>query len=306
MEFFDVEALNDNFAIPGHVGFRTSRDGLILAEIRNAHAAASVSLQGGHVVSYAPHGQAPVLFTSAQSAFAPGKTIRGGIPICWPWFGPHPTDPTLPQHGFVRSAEWSLRSTARVDPDATQVRLRLTDTPESREIWPHAFELIIAVTIGTELRVELIVRNPAPEAMRCTEALHTYLQVGDITATRVLGLDGITYLDKVDGMRPKQQEGPIMIEGETDRIYVDVPRSCVVDDPALGRHIHIAKTDSKSTVIWNPWREKARALKDFGDDEYLHMLCVEVANAGNNHATVAPGGEHRLGTTIRVERATAQ
>jgi glucose-6-phosphate 1-epimerase len=292
----DPQVLNDQFAIAEHITFTDA--GLPIAEIRNSYAAASVAVQGGHVISYQPHGQQPVLWLSRLSVFEPGKTIRGGIPVCWPWFGTHPTDPSKPFHGFVRAAMWQLRGTSVGPADVTVIRLGLAESDESLALWPHAFDLELVVTVGAQLLVELIARNPGEQPFVCGGALHSYYTIGDARRIAIHGLDGRDYLDKVENFKRKTQHGPVTIAGETDRIYLDTDAACVIDDPALVRKIEIAKAGSRTTVVWNPWAEKAKQIADFEDQEYLSMVCVETANADTDVATVAPGGEHRLSALI--------
>jgi len=297
----DPAVLNEQFAIAQHITFAATTGGLPVAEIHNSHATASVAVQGGHVITFQPHGQQPVLWVSSLSVYAPGKTIRGGIPVCWPWFGAHPTDATKPSHGFVRAAMWQVRGTSVGPADVTEIRLGLTDSLATLALWPHAFELELVVTVGAQLRVELIARNPGEQPFVCSGALHTYLTVGDARRIVINGLDGSDYLDKVEGFQRKSQHGPVTIEGETDRVYLDTAATCVIDDPALDRRIGIAKDGSQTTVVWNPWAEKARQLADFGDEEYLSMVCVETVNAVTDVVTIAPGGEHRLNAVIGLE-----
>lgn len=297
----DPQVLNEQFAIAEHITFAASPAGLPVAEIRNSYAAASVAVQGGHVITYQPHGQHPVLWVSSLSAFELGKTIRGGIPVCWPWFGSHPTDPSKPFHGFVRAAMWQVRGTSVGQADATEIRLGLTESEASLVFWPHAFDLEIVVTIGAQLRVELIARNPGDQPFVCGGALHSYYTVGDVRQIAIQGLDGCDYLDKVEGFKRKSQHGSVTIASETDRVYLDTNATCVIDDPALARRIGIAKAGSRTTVVWNPWAEKAKQITDFEDQEYLSMVCVETANADTDVVTVAPGGEHRLSAVIGLE-----
>jgi glucose-6-phosphate 1-epimerase len=297
----DPQVLNDQFAIAEHITFAASAGGLPIAEIRNGYAAASVAVQGGHVITFHPHGQQPVLWASSLSAFEPGKTIRGGVPVCWPWFGAHPTDASLPFHGFVRAAMWQVRGTSVGPADATEIRMGLTESDDSLAIWPHAFDLEMIVSVGAQLHIELIARNPGDQPFVCGGALHSYYTVGDVRQITIHGLDGCDYLDKVEGFKRKQQHGSVTIEGETDRVYLDTAATCVIQDPALDRRIGIAKAGSRTTVVWNPWAEKAKQIADFGDEEYLSMVCVETANADTDVALVAPGGEHRLSAVIGLE-----
>jgi D-hexose-6-phosphate mutarotase len=303
MRHSDLQFLNDQYAIAGHVKFIAGPGDLPVAEIRNAHASATLALQGGQVVTYQPHGAEPVLWVSRESVYAPGKAIRGGIPVIWPWFGPHPTDPDKPQHGFVRTAMWRVLGATVVEAGATQLHLGLADNADTRALWPHAFELRLVVTVGDELRVELVAHNSGDEAVQCTGALHSYFHVSAVDQITIHGLGDRAYLDKVDGLRRKMQRGLVTIDGETDRIYLDTTDECVIEDPGLARRIHIAKAGSRSTVVWNPWVDKARQLPDFGDEEYRRMVCVETANAGDDVITIGPGGEHTLAARIRVEQS---
>src|SRR5262245_37440351 len=189
MQADKIQTLNSNYAIGEHITFVAGPGGLTVAEIRNAHASASVALQGGHVVAFQPHGHAPVLWLSSRSVYAIGKAIRGGIPVCWPWFGPHPTDPTKPAHGFVRTAMWSVRGTGVGPEDATQLWLGLSDDEATRALWPHAFNLEIAITVGPALQVDLVARNTGAAAFTCGGALHSYFAISEVTAIAIDGLD---------------------------------------------------------------------------------------------------------------------
>jgi D-hexose-6-phosphate mutarotase len=254
-----------------------------------------------------------VLFVSRESAQALGQPIRGGIPVCWPWFGPHPADPALPNHGFVRTRLWSVEETAtgggdRGGPGAgeapeTELTLRLVDDEETRARWPHPFSVRLVVRLGRSLGVALEaqhtgVRGDPP--VTCTGALHTYLAVGDVSRISVRGLEGVRYVDKAGGGAVREQEGPVTIGGETDRVYLGTAGPVTVDDPVLGRSLAVSKGGSRTTVVWNPWEGRARALPDLGDDEYREFVCVETANALEDAVTLAPGEIHRLETTISV------
>lgn len=298
----DLDVLNVQFALPEQLRFAAGLGDLPTVQVTNDHATATIVLQGGHVLAFQPRDTDPVLFVSQESHYTPGKSIRGGIPICWPWFGPHPTDSTQPQHGFVRVAPWSVRGTSATADGATQLRLGLTDSEATLAHWPHPFDLELEITVGHTLTVELIARNTGSETFTCTGALHSYFNVGDVTAIAVEGLDGLAYIDKLDQGQRHVQHGPVTISAETDRIYLDTPPRCTIIDPQLQRRIHLSSAGSRSTVVWNPWIEKAQSMADFADDEYPGMVCVETANAGDDVITVAPGGEHRLRVTIEVER----
>ncbi len=296
-----IQELNARFAIADHVSFAAGPGGLPIATVRNGHALGTISLQGAHVTAFQPRGQDPVLWVSNQAVYAPGKAIRGGIPVCWPWFGPHPTDPTKPDHGFVRARPWTVRGTAALEDGATEVQLGLADDEDTRAIWPYAFDLQLTVSVGPTLQVALLARNTGSETFVCGGALHSYFVVGDVTSIAIDGLDGCEYVDKVDGGLTKVQEGAVTISAETDRVYEETTTSCAIGDPVMGRRIVVTKEGSRSTVVWNPWRDKARRLTDFGADEYTQMVCVEVANALDDAVTLVPGDEHQLETTVAVE-----
>ena len=301
MQPLDLQSLNETFAITDQIAFANGPGGLIVADVRNRHASAMVSLHGAHVLTFQPHGQQPALWRSARSIYQAGKAIRGGIPICWPWFGPHPTDASKPAHGFARTSLWRVLATAALANGATQILLRLHDSDATAALWPHTFDVRAVITVGPQLRVELIMRNPGASAYTCSGALHSYFSISDIGAIKIDGLDGGDYLDKVDGGQRKTQAGPITFGGEVDRVYLNTDATCTIDDPGVARRVTVAKTGSRTTVVWNPWLDKARRLADFGDEEYRGMVCIETANADGDSVTIAPGGEHRLAAVIGVE-----
>jgi len=298
----DLETLGRRFAVADHVTFAAGPGELgPVAQVANRHAAATIALHGAHVTGFRPRDHRPVLWVSGKSAFRPGKAIRGGIPVCWPWFADHPTDRTKPAHGFVRAAAWEVVATEVVEEGATRIRLGLVDDEATRALWPHRFELELAVTVGSSLDVALAIRNTGDAPFTSGGALHSYFTVGDVTQIAIHGLDGRAYVDKVDRLARKVQRGPVRIDAETDRVYLDTTADCVIDDPGLRRRITIAKAGSRSTVVWNPWRAKAASMADFGDEEYPGMVCVETANAGDDVVSVPAGGRHELRTTIRVD-----
>jgi glucose-6-phosphate 1-epimerase len=287
---------DDRFAIPGRVQVVDGPGGLPHLRLDAPGAQAELALQGGHVLRYARAGQPPVLWVSRAAIYAPGKAVRGGVPVCWPWFGPHPTDPAKPQHGFVRTALWELRATG-ADAGATWARLGLRDDDHTRALWPHAFDLELDVRVGDLLDIALTARNTGAAPFTCGGALHSYFTVGDVAQIAINGLDGVRYLDKVGGGE-QAQSGQVRIAAEVDRVYRDTAATCTIIDPALERQITVAKAGSRTTVVWNPGPEKARAMKDFADDEYTGMVCIEAANAEGDTLELAPGASHTLRTVI--------
>lgn len=293
----DLAALNAIWGLPGELSFKEGEAGLVVAEVSNAHAEATVALQGAQVLSWAPRREKPVIWLSPAAKLAPGKSIRGGVPICWPWFGPHASDPSRPNHGYARIARWEVFASE----GSTRISLRLVEDDATRALWPHTTPVEMHITVGAALECELVTRNAWNLPVTVGDALHTYFAVGDVREVAIDGLDGTSYLDKVDGGTRKQQTGPVTISAETDRIYLDSIADCVIRDPVLKRAIRISKRGSHSTVVWNPWTDKAAKMGDLGDDGYLHMLCVESANAADDVVTLAPGEEHRLWVCYSVE-----
>ena len=286
--------LNQSFAIPDHVTFKEGPGGLTVAEVANSLAESTIALQGAHIMTFTPRGQEPVVWLSKFAKFAPGKSIRGGVPICWPWFGPHATDATLPGHGFARTVMWDVLETRAMADGATFLRFGLIETDATRAQWPHASTVQLEVTVGAALRVELVTRNTGKEAFVLGEALHTYFHISDVAKMKITGLEGCDYLDKVGGTARKTQEGAIVIESEVDRVYLNTSADCLIEDSGLKRRIRVAGQNARSAVVWNPWVEKADKMGDFGPEGHRGMVCVETANAVENVVTVKPGEEHRL------------
>ncbi|MBI5041980.1 MAG: D-hexose-6-phosphate mutarotase, partial [Gammaproteobacteria bacterium] len=252
-------------------------------------------------MTWAPKGEWPVIWLSKDAKLAPGKSIRGGVPICWPWFGPHASEAKFPGHGFARTVPWAVIDTQKLGNGATRLVFRIVQSDVTRAQWPQASELEIHMLIGPTLEIDLVTRNTSTSAITVGDALHTYFEVGDVRQAKVHGLDGCPYIDKVDGGARKQQSGPVSIAGEVDRIYLESSGDCVIDDPVLGRRIRIAKQGSASSVVWNPWIEKAEKMGDLGDNGYLNMLCVESTNADTDVVNIAPGAEHHLWVRYSVE-----
>lgn len=297
-----VDSLNTQFALTGHMVFLVGENGLPVARIENKLATAEVYLHGAHITAFQPQGGEPVLWLSPQAQFQSDKAIRGGVPIIWPWFGPHATDSDKPQHGFARTAEWQVKAVKALADNSTQLQLGLTDTPATRALWPHAFELSLKITVGTELHLELTSRNTGEQLFAIGAALHSYFSIAEVNNMLVDGLQGCNYIDQLDNNKIKKQNGAVCIAQEVDRIYLDTEANCVIHDTTLSRQIHVKKTGSRSTVVWNPWAEKAKAMSDFSDAGYQQMLCIETANAVGDVRELAPGETHTLSQTITVTK----
>lgn len=296
-----IAELNQKFGISNHLKFSEIAGGLIAAEIHNAHASATVALQGAHLMTYQPRGAAPVIWLSKYAKFAAGKSIRGGVPICCPWFGPHASNAKLPGHGYARTVMWEVLETKALPDGATFIRFGLVETEATRAQWPHPSSVKIEMTIGKTLRIELVTLNSGKQAFMLGEALHTYFNISDVAQMTIRGLEDCDYLDKVGEPASRKQKNGIVIESEVDRVYVNTTADCVIEDRGLKRAIRIAKQGSRSTVVWNPWTEKADKMGDFGHEGHRGMVCVESANAFDNVVSVAPGETHRLVVIYSVE-----
>lgn len=297
----ELETLNAGYAKPG-ISFESGPGVLNTVLLQHDGAHVRLCTHGAHVLSYVPRGQPDALWLSPQAVFSPGKAIRGGIPICWPWFSDHRDDPHLPAHGFARTAQWTLIESSS-SADAKTVELTLGDDANTRSMWSNPFRLNFRISLTDVFRAALKVTNTGTEMMRFTEALHSYFRVLDITQTSLSGLGGHDYLDKVDGFRRKSQAEPALrFSTETDRIYLHDQGHCTIDDELGRRRIRIEKTGSRSTVVWNPWTTRAREMADFPDADFTNMVCVETANAADEIVELAPGASHTL--SVCIESAT--
>ncbi|MDE2389960.1 MAG: D-hexose-6-phosphate mutarotase [Betaproteobacteria bacterium] len=299
-----IEQLNTQFGIAGQLQFIAGNGGLPMIQVKTAKAKALISIHAGQVLSYQPAGEPEdVMFLSEKAYYQDGKAIKGGAPICWPWFGADPEGKGRPGHGFVRNRGWNVVATEALANGDIKVTVGLDDTPETQAIWPHSFNLRQEIVIGDSLNLSLITRNTGKETFTITQAFHTYFKVGDIAQAKVLGLNGCDYLDKAGGGNTqKHQTGDVTIDAEVDRIYLNVGNTLTIDDAALNRRIQITSQGSKTAVVWNPWEKIAKDMVDLEDHDYQRLLCVETTNAADDVREVAPGGECRLMADYRVVR----
>jgi len=296
----DINQLNEHFGLPGVLAFHATASGLIYADITTPHATATVYLQGAHLTAWQPAGHHPVIFTSRKTELMPGKAIRGGVPIAFPWFANRHDGKTGPSHGFARIQDWTLAFAALSGED---LHLTFTLGPNelSRSLGYDQFRLAYQLTIGRTLTMQLTVANDASAPLVFEEALHTYYAVTDIHEIAIAGLDGVSYLDKVDNFNKKLQHGDITVTGATDRVYLDTTATCVLNDHAGKRNIDIAKTGSTTTVVWNPWEEGAAKLPDMDPTEWHEFVAIETVNAAKDTITLAPGATHTMKAQVTVK-----
>ncbi len=269
--------------------------GLPMIRVRTAVAEADIYLHGAHVTHYKPVGGSDVLFLSERAVFADGEAIRGGIPVCFPWFADNKPAADAPKHGIARTRPWQLVEARREGGDAVVV-LRLKDDATSRRWWPHRFRFDLTVRVGATLRLEAKVTHLGDDSCRCELALHTYFKVTDAESVKLNGFDGCSYIDSIDGGQVKTQQGEPTIDGEVDRIYQAHVGEVTINDGQ--RTLVVSKSGSNSTVLWNPHVTKAASMSDFGDDEWRHMLCVETAAIGDHAIHLAGGETHTMSLTI--------
>jgi D-hexose-6-phosphate mutarotase len=288
--------------LPASVKIIEGPGGLPRLDIATPAATAQAYLHGAHLVRWQPsHAQAPVLWMSEHSLWQDGKPIRGGVPICFPWFGPHPSTPSAPAHGFARLVDWTLAGAVERDDRSVAVTFALEGARLS-ELWPFRFRAEYEVAVGSTLTMSLAVENRDDAGFSFEEAFHTYFAVSSFGDVSIAGLERAPYLDKVGGLTERtQDDAPIRFSGETDRVYLETTAPCWIDDPGLQRRIIVSKDNSRSTVVWNPWIAKARAMADFGDEEWRGMVCVETANVGAAAVRLAPGERHRMTVSLAVE-----
>jgi glucose-6-phosphate 1-epimerase len=290
------------FEIPDAVRVEQTSTGLTRAVIDTPQAEAKLYLQGAHLSEWSPRGQRSVLFVSSKSLYAPGKAIRGGVPVIFPWFGARSDGKSGPAHGFARSMEWQIEGTSLRNDGKVEITLVLVPNDVTRSLGFDKFHLRFRVAIGSELEMQLENRNDAGETLVYEEALHTYFAVSDVRQCSVSGLEGTTFIDKTDGFKSKNAGAEaIQITKETDQVHLNTRATCRLSDPIWNRQIVVEKTGSDSTVVWNPWVEKTRGMSDMAPDEWKDMICIETANAADNAVHLPAGASHTLAASIRVE-----
>jgi D-hexose-6-phosphate mutarotase len=299
--------LNKRFGLADQLKFVEGPGGLIFAEIDNDLGTAYLCLQGAHITTFRPKDQVePVIWLSDYAKFAPGKSIRGGAPVCWPWFGAHATEAGFPGHGFARTVMWEVTQSGALASGETEITLALVENEQTRAQWQHKSRVELKVVVGKSLKADLITTNLGDADITIGEALHTYFQIGDIADIKVLGLEGCEYVDKVGPVTRRTQEGAATFTGEVDRVYVNTEATCVIEDSRLKRRILVAKRGSRSTVLWTPWAEKAEKMGDFGpvvanEGGWRKMVCVESVNALENVVVIPAGQSHAMSVEYSAE-----
>ena len=332
-----INELIREFSIADELTFAEISPGFPVIKINNIHASATISLYGGQLLEYKPHDQAEeVIWLSDQAVYKKNKAIRGGIPICWPWFGDFdeqdfllaegtsPVEDSIqvedstqvedsiqvedstPAHGYARITFWEVQSTQRLSDGGTQVVLHMPCQEKCQQFkTSHEYfecDLTLTITVSKNLKLDLLTVNQGQQFAPLSEALHSYFTVSDIQKINILGLEQMTYLDKLNSGQSCLQETSLQFKSETDSVFVDTDGEIHLIDQALNRKIIITKENSKSTVIWNPWQEKASFMGDMPEQGWQSMVCIEPANVHNNKILLGPGQTHQLSTLIAVEK----
>ncbi len=294
-----INQLNREYGIDGVLRFELGQGAIPQACITTEFAKAVVSLHGAQVLSYVPSGQQDILWVSHKSHFEEQTAIRGGIPICWPWFNAHPTDADKPSHGFARLMDWSVVSSELTDEGDVSICFALESSDESMRLWPYRFQLTCWVRVGRALRVELNTSNLSSDSMRISAALHSYFAISDPAKVRLYGLENTRFIDALS-TKEFVESAPPVIDREIDRVYLEHTDDCLIADAGLKRTICVSKSNSHSVVVWNPWIDKSRRMRDFGNDEYKNMICVETVKIYDDIMEIEPGTHQSFSTTIRL------
>lgn len=286
---------------------RIELDELACWRVRTTHAELLVAQQGAQVLRYQPHGQQPLIWLSDEAGYKKGQSVRGGVPVCWPWFGDLARNPeaiqTLhagapaPAHGAARGLDWQLQG---IDSDDQAVTLTFTFKPTRDALpnLPKGVQLSLAIRLDQRLTLTLTTLNGSDQPLPFSQALHTYFAVSDIHQAQIEGLQGTRYIETLEDWQQRQQQGAVTFTGETDRIYLDIPAELSIIDPQWQRRIHLASSGSRSAVVWNPWIAKAQRLSQFASDAWTGMLCIETANVLDDIVSLAPGAQHSMAVSL--------
>lgn len=241
------------------------------------------------------------MFVSENACFEEGRAIKGGIPICWPWFGAAPENSDHPNHGFARNSFWAVSSIEMLKNGSTKIKLELPNSDNFKILWPHSFYLSLEIIIGDTLTLELLTRNTGNEPFTITEALHTYFNVGDSSQVQLLGLERAEYLNKIEKNAEACQISTIALSKETDRIYVDEKHELTLIDPVFKRKINIHSSGNNNVIVWNPWVHRSAEISDLKSEDYKQFICIEIANAATNKVIIQPETEYKLMTNYAIE-----
>ena len=276
--------------------------------IRHGQAELLVAQQGAHILSYQLAGEPPLIWLNDEAVFKTGKSIRAGVPVCWPWFGNLTRNPQSvqamrvsaeapPAHGLVRAMDWELGG-IEAEGESLKIEFLLPYPEGGLPGWPHQVDLKLSIRLDEQLHISLTSHNQGAETVSISQALHSYFAVSDVREVHVEGVDGLSYIETLEDWKTRQQLGDLRFIGETDRIYLDAPPLLSIVDPTWERRIELTSSGSRTAVIWNPWIDRAAAFSDMADDGWQRMLCIETANVMGDVVNLKPGASHTLGVSI--------
>ncbi|AVI68419.1 D-hexose-6-phosphate mutarotase [Shewanella sp. WE21] len=277
----------------GSVTTKKHANGLDYVEVNTALCQARIFLQGAQIDYFQPVGKPPLLWVSSADDYQPGNGIRGGVPVCWPWFGM--SSEAFPQHGFARTRIWTLGS-VEMRNQLVDLRFSLKISEQDKIYWPHNTEVSVLFTLGDTLSISLVNTNLGTEPVTLTQALHSYFPIEDIHQLKAYGFSGSKYIEFAEGPYP-QTTDEVLFDRETDRVYTDLGPVQLLHTPQ--GTIEVSRENSQSAVLWNPWIEKSQRLGRFNPEDYLTMVCLEAANVLEDNVVLAPGETHSLVTHIR-------
>ncbi len=297
----DIEKLEEKFSIEGEIGFSELENELVYITISNRFADAEICLYGAHVMSFRPHSTLDLLWLSPMSNFEYGKPIRGGIPVCFPWFGLHKTDSAKPQHGFGRLMNWEVMETNILPTDETLVRLQLCSSEETKVYWPYDFCAEMKIIIGQKLTASLKVTNTSGEPFEYSCALHSYFNLSAIEEVSIEGLQDTGYFNQLQSIEEVQDEPELHFCKAETRHYLGTEAACIINDPVFRRRIKVEKAGSKVTTVWNPWQETCATISDLPDNAWETFVCIEAVNAFDDTVKLSPQESHEISAIIGLE-----
>ena len=297
-----ITELNRQFSLPNRVEIVEGHGGLALLKMSYDEALVELYLQGAHITRYQVKPDIDVLWMSNSTVYEQGRPIRGGIPLCWPWFGAHPEYQEYPQHGYARQMAFSVVST-HADADSTSVVLSLTHEAVERETtaFPDVggkLDLEVEIRLSDSLWMEMRTRNVSSESVLVGAALHSYFAIANRNSVEIPEVLGLSYLDKPNDFRQYEQTSPLSIEGEVDRIYLSALENIQLIDREKQSLTQIQSWGNSDLVVWNPGELKAKDMGDFDDSGFEKMVCIEPAIALDKRKALQPGETHRLGQII--------
>ncbi len=296
----ELNELNNKYGIKGELAFERLNNNLIFLKVSNKFAEANICLYGAHITSYKPRNSKDILWMSPDTPFEEGKAIRGGIPVCFPWFGPHKTDSGMPQHGFGRLMYWNMAETAVLPQGETLVRLKLSSSDQTKAYWPYDFDAEMNIVIGNELKLTLKVINTCDNQFDYSCALHTYYKLSAIEEMTIDGLEGTRFHIHLQPGDYIQETPKMEIHQAETRHYHDTEATCIINDPGFARKIRVAKSGSKITTVWNPWKEACSTIGDLPNDAYNYFVCIEAVNSFEDTISLYPGESHETSAIIRL------